>query len=167
MKRTYVAIGIQIAIMVLVLVPPMLVKLTGTTVYLETEKMDPRSLFRGHYVILGYKVAQDVLPDDGRSRWNRHVDLDSDNVVYITVTTDRPGKFVAVSEQMPDLQPGQACIVGRKRGWGGDVDFPQIAQFFAPKKEAQMLERLRGDDLLARVKVTGNCNAVLMGLEGR
>lgn len=162
MKKTWIAVGVQVVLMVLVLVPPLVVRATGTTVYLETEKMDPRSLFRGHYVILGYQVAQGIVPEEMVAESKQ-----TGRAVYVTVTTDRPGRFVDVGLEKPELEEGQACLTGRVRGWGGSVDFPQIAQYFAPKKQAQELERLRGDDLLARVVTTADCDAVLAGLEPR
>lgn len=162
MRRTIIAVGIHLAILVLILLPPLWVRATGTAVFLETEKMDPRALFRGHYVILGYKLAQGVYVHKSGSGPG-----EDDNVVYVKMTTERPARFVSVSEEPPELQPGEACIVGRKRGWGGSVDFPQIAQFFAARDEAQRLERLRGDDLLAEVKTSSGCNAVLLGLVAR
>lgn len=162
MRRTWLAVGVQLALMAMVLVPPVLVRATGTAVYLETEKMDPRALFRGHYVILGYKVAQGIV-----SRQLAEASRRSGRPVYVTVTTDRPGRFVRVGLERPRLRPGEACLVGRVRGWGGAVDFPQVAQFFAPKEVARRLERERGSDLLARIKTSGSCNAVLEGLEAR
>ena len=62
--RTAIAVAIHLTIRALVLAPPLWVRATGTAVYLETRKMDPRSLFRGHYVILGYALAQGIV-DDG------------------------------------------------------------------------------------------------------
>lgn len=162
MNKTWLAVGAHLALTVMVLVPPLLVRATGTTVYLETEKMDPRSLFRGHFVILGYKVAQGIVPQDLKLESKQ-----TGKAVYVTVTIDRPGRFVSIGLEPPELEEGQACLVGRVRGWGDSVDFPQIAQFFAPRKEAQELERLRGEDLLAHVKTTPGCNAVLQGLEPR
>ncbi|MCF7844531.1 MAG: GDYXXLXY domain-containing protein [Kiritimatiellales bacterium] len=173
MKRTFIAIGVQIAIMVLVLVPPVITMLTGTTVYLETDKMDPRAIFRGHFAILGYIEAQDIITQE-MARESRN----TGKPVYVTFTTDRPAKFVDVGLEKPDLAPGQVCIIGRARGDSGwtrtpngesmdSVDFPQIAQYFAPKKEAKDIEGMIGEDLLAVVKVTNGCKAVLKGLESR
>jgi uncharacterized membrane-anchored protein len=140
------------------------VKATGSVVYLETEKMDPRDLFRGDYVILGYKAAQNILPPElAQDAYKKG------RPVYVTVTTDRPARFAAVDLHRPDPQPGQACIVGRSRGVmsGGSVDFPQIAQYFVPEGQGREIESQRGENLLARVAVTGRCNAVLLGLEPR
>jgi len=160
-RKTAIAVVVQLAIMILVLVPPLIVRATGSTVYLETEKMDPRALFRGDFVILGYKIAQDIL---GKEQVKS---LPQSTPVYVTVTTERPGRFVAVGFEKPDLQEGQACLIGRIRGWSGAVDFPQIAQYFVPEGTGRVLDSARGEDLLARAAVAGNCKAVLVGLEAR
>lgn len=96
--------------------------------------------------------------------------------VYVTVTTERPGRFVAVSLERPELRDGEACIIGRVRGWGSLVamnmgeapeDLPQIAQYFASAEEAHRVETARGDHLLAKVATSNACNAQLIGLEPR
>ena len=161
-RKTWIAVGVQLALMLVVLVPPMVVRATGTTVWLETDKMDPRALFRGRYVILGYQVAQGIVDEELARRAQ-----ETDRPVYVTVTTDRPAEFVDVGLEEPDPAPGEACLTGRVRGWDGAVDFPQIAQFFAPEERAKELEGRRGENLLARVKVTERCDAVLEGLEAR
>lgn len=161
-RKTWLAVLVQLALMLAVLVPPMVVRATGATVYLETDKMDPRALFRGRYVILGYEVAQGIVDEELARRAQ-----ETGRPVYVTVTTDRPAAFVAVSLEKPDPGPGQACLTGRVRGWDGAVDFPQIAQFFAPEERAKELEGRRGENLLARVKVTEGCDGVLEDLEAR
>jgi len=155
-----VAIGIHGLIFALVLAPPLWIRSTGTIAYLETEKMDPRALFRGDYVILGYKLAQNILgeEDQGRPR---------STPVYVTITTERPARLVAVGFEPPQLAENQACIVGRIRGWSGSVDFPQIAQYFVPEGEGQALESARGENLLAKVALSKSCKAVLLALEPR
>lgn len=161
-RKTWLAVAVQLALMLAVLVPPLVVRATGTTVYLETDKMDPRALFRGHYVILGYQVAQGIVDAELERR-----SKETGKPVYVTVTTDRPARFVGVGLEKPEPGPGEVCLTGRVRGFGGAVDFPQIAQFFAPQKDAKELERQRGENLLARVRVTDGCDAVLAGLEQR
>lgn len=160
-KRVAIAIGVQVLAMALVLVQPLQVIATGQQVYLETEKMDPRALFRGDYVILGYRLAQGILEPDEQRR------IGSGTPVYVTIDTQRPARFVAVGLARPALQAGQACLVGRVRGFGGAVDFPQIAQYFVAEGEGHALERARGQDLLARVRTGPDCKAVLLGLEQR
>ncbi len=163
-RATRIAVTLQVAIMLLSLLPPLWVRSTGTVVYLETEKMDPRALFRGDYVILGYRLAQDILSAEMAQEAH-----DSGSAVFVTVSTDRPARFIAVALERPQLGPGQACIVGRARGVGKStaVDFPQIAQFFVPEGTGREIESRRGENLLARVATSGRCNAVLLGLEAR
>lgn len=163
MKRPIaIAVGIQVALMFAVPVRPLWLRATGMPVYLETEKMDPRALLRGDYVILGYKAAQGVLEKslaaDAKS---------TGKPVYVTVTTERPARFVGVSLEKPVLAEGQACIVGRSRGWSGSVDFPQIAQFFVPEGTGHVIESQRGATLLAKAMTNRDCDAVLVGLEPR
>ena len=156
------AVAIQVAIMLAVPIRPLWVRSTGTVLYLETQKMDPRDLFRGDYVILGYGVAQGI-PNEQMVAEARA----SGNPVYVTVTTDRPARFVAASFTKPSPAAGQGCLTGRSRGMDRAVDFPQIAQFYVPEGTGHVLERRRGADLLAKVAVTDDCDAVLIGLEQR
>jgi uncharacterized membrane-anchored protein len=147
--------------MIAVLVPPLAVRATGTTIYLETAPVDPRALFRGDYVVLGYGVGQGAIqPAEAEAA------REAGRPIYVTVTTDRPGRLVAVGSVRPEPQPGQACLIGRSRG-DGTVDFPQIAQYFVPEGEGRVIEAQRGENLLARVSVSATCNAVLAGLEAR
>lgn len=178
-RKTLIAVAVQLTSMLWVTVPPMIVASTGTVAWLETEKMDPRALFRGDYVILGYRQAQGIVPPEMAERASIE-----GRPVYVTFTTERPGRFVAVGLEPPRLEAGQVCIVGRVRSWppagrspggpgeGGDetnaaVDFPQIAQYFVPEGEGRELEARRGENLLARIAVDDDCDAVLLGLEPR
>lgn len=171
-RRTMIAVAISLGAMLSVALPPMLTARTGTVAYLETQKMDPRALFRGDYVILGYLRAQNIVPNDMARQA-----ADEARPVYVTFTTERPGSFVSVSLDRPELADGQVCIAGRVRRFrrqpdGAEsrnfpVDFPQIAQYFVTEGEGRELEQQRGEDLLARVAVSRGCNAVLLGLEPR
>ena len=171
-RKTMIAVAVQLLAMSWVAVPPMVVARTGTVAYLETQKMDPRSLMRGDYVILGYLRAQQIVSP----AMARQAAIEG-RPVYVTFTTERPGRYVAVSLERPEPAEDQVCIVGRVRrlpspqqsGQEGSysVDFPQIAQYFVPEGEGRALEAARGEDLLARVAVSARCDAVLLGLEPR
>lgn len=158
--RIAAAVAVQVALILLVPIRPLWVRATGTTVYLETQKMDPRDLLRGDYVVLGYRVGQNISATQGEARPAR-------GPIYVTVTTERPARFVAASAEPPVLHDGEACLVGRQRGWNDAVDFPQIAQFYVPEGTGHAIEARRGDELLAKVAVSDGCDAVLLGLEER
>ncbi len=171
-RRTMIAVAISLGAMLSVALPPMMTARTGTVVYLETQKMDPRALFRGDYVILGYLRAQYIVPNQMARQA-----ADEGRAVYVTFTTERPGQFVGVSLDRPAIEHGRVCIAGRVRRFrrqpngtetqNFSVDFPQIAQYFVPEGEGRELEQGRGEDLLARVAVSRGCDAVLLGLEPR
>ena len=162
-KKLKLAIGIQLLMMVIALAPPLFIKMTGQTVYLETMQVDPRALFRGDYVILDYQVGQDAITQE-MSNMARN----QNRPIYITVTTERPARFVHASLQRPKLAYDQACLIGRARGWRNTtVNFPQIAQYFVPEGKGREIERMRGSELLAKVKTSKRCNAVLLDLEKR
>jgi len=137
--------------------------MAGQRIYLQTERLDPRSLFRGDYVRLTYPIAAEV-PDQIK---NNARELDS--LIYVTVTKDRPAKFVRANLKKPKLKDGEACIAARPNGggwWRGRarVSFPQIAVYFVPEGEGRELER-NLDKMVAEVAVTKGCNAVVLGLE--
>ncbi|KKW38522.1 hypothetical protein A2454_00285 [Candidatus Peribacteria bacterium RIFOXYC2_FULL_55_14] len=169
MKRTlFIAVALQVFIMVLVLIPPLIVTGTGTHVFLETRRVDPRELFRGDYVILDYPIGDQVPLDLAREAYEGRDSL------YITVTTDRPATFVQAGLQRPELQPGQACIVARAdesvrwdwaEGTGrSSVFFPQISQYFVPEGEGKELET-NLENMVAEVVASSRCNAVVVDLE--
>jgi uncharacterized membrane-anchored protein len=163
-SKTLIAVVAQVALMLVGLVSPLAVKTTGTTVYLETQPVDPRALFRGDYVTLGYAVGETNLSQQMATESRQTGDP-----IYVTITTDRPSRFVSASLERPALQTGQLCLIGRTRRFGDQrtVDFPQIAQYFVAEGEGREIERNLGGDLLAEVKVTARCNAVLVGLQPR
>ena len=91
-NKTIVAVVIQLIAMTWVVFPPMWLARNGTVAYLETEKMDPRALFRGDYVLLGSTLAQDILPLDQAQSAARDT-----TPVYVTITAERPARFVGVT----------------------------------------------------------------------
>jgi len=163
-NKIRIAVAVQVVLMLAGLVSPLLVRATGTTAYLETRPVDPRALFRGDYVILRYAVGVGILgAEDARQAAERGKPL------YVTITTDRPARFVKVGLERPDLQDGQTCLIGKVRRADGQasVDFPQVAQYFVAEGEGHEIESKLGEDQLAVVKSGRRCNAVLIGLETR
>ena len=154
-KSLLVAIGIQVVIMVSVLVPPL---------------VDPRALFRGDYVILDYDIGNNIDLATAKQAQAAGEPL------YIVVTTDRPAAFVRASTTKPELQVGEACLVGRAAEevqWINNpsenlgrsiVQFPQISQFFVPEGTGRELEEDL-NSMVAKLSVTRGCNAVIRTLE--
>ncbi len=145
-----IAVAVAVGAMLLALAPPLWTRTTGDEVFLEVAPVDPRSLFRGNYVDLRYEV--DVGP--GVS--------DTYGTVYVVFDDARPANVVRATASRPDLAPGERCVEGL--GWGsGSVDFPSLQQFFVtPEQGAELETRL--DRMLAVVRSTGSCRAVLVDL---
>lgn len=163
-NRIRIAVAVQFVLMLAGLASPLLVRATGTTAFLETRPVDPRALFRGDYVILRYTVGEDIAAAEVATEATAE-----GKPLYVTITTDRPARFVKVGLERPDLQEGQACLIGRAQLSGGQasVDFPQVAQYFVAEGEGREIESQLGEDQLAVVKTSRRCNAVLVGLETR
>lgn len=82
---------------------------TGEAIVLETLPIDPRSLFRGDYVILNYAISTIELEK-----------VEGDNIFqvddYVYVTLEQKGDYwqaVAVYNQYPDKAAQQKVIRGR------------------------------------------------------
>ena len=162
--RIRVAVAVQAVLMLAGLISPLLVRATGTTAYLETRPVDPRAMFRGDYVILSYAIGEGILgAEDARQAGERGKPL------YVTITTERPARFVKVDLERPELQEGEACLVGRVRRSEGQatVEFPQVAQYFVAEGQGREIERQLGEGLWAVVRTSRRCSAVVVGLESR
>ena len=82
---------------------------TGIPVLLETQPVDPRSLFRGDYVRLSYTISDlrldKLTGDDAFER------LDG---VYVVLEQGKTyWKPVSVHRRWPELRPGQVAIKGK------------------------------------------------------
>jgi uncharacterized membrane-anchored protein len=152
-RRHAIAVAVALAAMLIALVPPLWVRATGDEVTLGIRPVDPLSLFRGNYVDLRYDA---VLPG-GLVR-------NEDDAVYAVFADTRPGRLLRVSDSRPDLAADEFCVRGRLAG--DRVEFPHLEQFFVTAERGQDLER-NLDDMVAVLRVTGGCRAVLVDLEPR
>lgn len=145
---------------------------TGREVVLEVVPVDPRSLFRGDYVVLGYDISRYTLPP-GTPTPAREAPF------YVTLHKGAGDKWQVVSAapQWPaQLQPGDVVIKGRVDSVSSQPsDQPQeptvvglrygIESFFVPEGSGRELEKLVGDKKIsARIAVDGSGNAAIKGL---
>lgn len=82
---------------------------TGEQILLETEPVDPRSLFRGDYVYLNYAIGElDLETLAGEDEFKRHewfyLTLEQDDIYF------RP---VAIHREKPAAKAGQVVLRGR------------------------------------------------------
>jgi uncharacterized membrane-anchored protein len=125
---------------------------TGIPVLLETQRIDPRSLFRGDYVRLNYTVSNldlEVLPGD--DEFIRH-----DNVYVVLEKGERYWEAVAVYRRRPELAPQQVVLKGRVKyiqtsRWNPETKKSEparnidvrygIENYFVPEGKGRELER--------------------------
>jgi len=133
------AVGLQLLVLVGLIGSRQWTLMTGRPVLLETVPVDPRSLFRGDYVILRYKIStldpEIIPPDEETPRRGQ--------TVYVTLCPQgRYWEAAAASRRRPPVGPEEVVIKGRWRG-GHRVQYG-IEQYFVPEGQGREIERLRG-----------------------
>lgn len=149
---------------------------TGTPVVLETQPVDPRSLFRGDYVHFNYAVSRlrldEVAGDDVFARHDE---------VYVVLQPGEPyWQAAAVYRTMPVLQGGQVALKGRveyafDQWWNSETQTneqrPHIAvrygieDYFVPEGLGRKLERpAEGEVISLRIAVDRYGNSAIQSL---
>ncbi len=145
----------------------------GREVVLEVIPVDPRSLFRGDYVILGYDISRFSLPAGAqapRLQTPYYLTLkkkpDGDNWQVVGGANEPPasppadevvikGRVDYVSEPSTD-KPQDPTIVGLHYG---------IESFFVPEGTGRELEKMVGDKKIsALIAIDDGGNAAIKGL---
>jgi len=118
---------------------------TGTPVLLETRPVDPRSLFRGDYVVLRYAIS---TPDAGLP--GMPLEVRKGDTVFVTLRQDGPFWTAAsVHAERPEAAPGTVVIKGEARHAAGrsallDVQYG-VEEYFVPEGEGRAIEQPRQD----------------------
>ena len=151
-QRQAIAVLIGLLAMAAALAQPFWIRSTGDEATLDIGPVDPQSLFRGNYVDLRYDIPlQDFITQ-------------SDKTMYVVVDNARPAQVLRIVEDNPDLADGEFCIRGRADF--DRVSFPNLEQFFVTEEVGRELENSL-DSMVAVVKVTGGCRAVLVDIQPR
>lgn len=152
MLRLSILVGLQTLILVSMVGIKQWTLHTGTPIVLETEPIDPRSLFRGDYVQLSYRIStlhlSELSPDGPFKQRER---------VYVVLREGDPyWGPVSIHHEQPAVTPGQVAIkgeviaVGTRRwnrgsqGWE-DKDYLMvrygIENYFVPEGAGRDLEQ--------------------------
>lgn len=143
---------------------------TGKEVVLDVVPVDPRSLFRGDYVILGY----DISSVEGRLLSGA---IDSGQVLYVTIAMDADAKWkpVAISPAWPaKIEPGQMVLKARSETTVANATSPPaiirvrygIESYFVPEGTGRVLEtQVRDRRIAALVAVDRSGNSAIKGLK--
>jgi len=120
--------------------------ITGKPILLETEPIDPRSLFRGDYVRLNYAISRLAYTEVAGDR-----DFKLHDPVYVVLRKgEKFWQAVSVHHQMPAHGPDSVVIRGEAQYPGIWVDGESreginvrygIEYYFVPEGEGMALER--------------------------
>ena len=145
------ALVIQVALLAAMVIDRMQILRDGVEVSLQTRPVDPRDIFRGDYVVLGYdisEVATGALKDQPAGTKNR--------VVFVKLRPNRDGIYEAVSVHTDPVAVEKPEVLIR-----GQVDYgatcgPQnrsfcatlrlrynLEKYFVPEGEGRKLEEFR------------------------
>ncbi|MFB6356043.1 MAG: GDYXXLXY domain-containing protein [bacterium] len=133
------------------------VRMTGRTVVLKTEPVDPRSLFRGDYIRLSYTINEVPCDSD-------ELDKTAETSSKVFVTLKQKNKYWTaqhLSSQYPTNVQKQRVVISGKlehdiREGTCQVNYPSIQTYFVPEDRGKRLEELRGQGLKVEVSIGGS-----------
>jgi uncharacterized membrane-anchored protein len=165
LRKTLLALGIvafaQTVVLAWMVIDRVRLIKTGREIVLPIVPVDPRDLFRGEFVRLGYDInrvplslLKGTLPKQSQ-------------IVYVTLGKQEDGTWraVGVAGSLSAGNADQIVLKGRVTaiGWGG-IRYG-IESYFVPEGEGRRLEALaREKKLAALVAVDGAGNAAIKGL---
>ncbi|PHR62419.1 MAG: hypothetical protein COA47_04220 [Robiginitomaculum sp.] len=150
---------------------------SGTEIILDMEPVDPRSLFRGHFVII-----RTPLHDLNLTNLEGDDDFEDGDRVYVTLAQNPNGDWLPVSTNKTKPDSTQTFLQGRVENLsvfsartgdeyplidhrGLDVQY-KIESYFADKASAKALERkVREAKMRVILSVTKDGQAVIRGIE--
>jgi uncharacterized membrane-anchored protein len=147
---------------------------TGREIMLAVRPLDPRDIFRGDYVTLGYDVSTITKPDAEMDQEYKDVAVDGN--VYVTLSPKPEGGWTAshVGRVYPaHIAPGEIVLKGRVlTSWKSENPASTtlsvrygIEQYFVPEGTGRALEaKVRDHKIEAIVAVSSDGTSALKGL---
>jgi len=138
--------------------------LTGNTILLRVIPVDPRDIFRGDYVVLGYECSR--IPSAGIAGLRGYQNYDFHEVqgqtVYVTLAPESDGRHWR-PELYSTERPKQGIYLrGKIQGW--QIQYG-IESFYVQEGKGHDYENtLRNRKLSAKISVTAGGEAVLRDL---
>ncbi|PHS29342.1 MAG: hypothetical protein COA85_01355 [Robiginitomaculum sp.] len=134
----------------------------GQEIILDMEPIDPRSLFRGHYVRIQTPLSQldpEKLQGDDTFKKGQ--------LIYVTIEPDQNGSWNAVSLSHHRPTSPQTFIKGRvKRAHSRLRILYNIESYFADQKTAKGLEEQLADHQMRLIiALSKDGNAVIKGIQ--
>jgi uncharacterized membrane-anchored protein len=164
-KVLLVTVVVQIVILLGMIALRALPLLTGKTVLVRVQPVDPRDLFRGDYVILSYPFSR-TSPEtiDGLSADERGGRKLDGRTVYVPLVPDSvPGHWRA--EKATVVKPVSGLFLKGQMERYGSVKFG-IESYYVQEDGGHLYEQaIRARKLSAELAVTSSGQAALRGLK--
>jgi uncharacterized membrane-anchored protein len=139
--------------------------LAGDTIFVRVVPVDPRDLFRGDYVILGYDFSRvppariDGLEESYGQQEQQWLGLP----VYVTLVPEPDGKHWR-AERFSLSQPTRGKYLRGRIAGRGRLDFGIEAYYLQEGQGGKYEEAMRDRRLAAEIAVTADGHAALRGL---
>jgi uncharacterized membrane-anchored protein len=157
---------------------------TGTPVVLQTEPVDPRSLFMGDYARLAYPISR--LRLDGETGLGGDKDFKRHDPVWVALKPDPDGaKAVSVHHRRSAIPPGLLALKGEVQNFT-DSEWDRatrrsvqqrtlhvrygIEQYYVQEGTGGQVERPRGGEkvaILAAIDARGKAGILAVLFDGR
>lgn len=155
-----VAVGLQMVLLLVMIVPRWMILASGKTILLETAPHDPYDIFRGYYANLNYTISRERdLPGNVKDKPR--------STCYVVLSKDAGGVWQArrVYTSLPStLAHDEVVIRGRsERGW---IKYG-IEAYYLPENRRHEIEELLADGkqkTRVEVKVNNAGEAVIVCL---
>jgi uncharacterized membrane-anchored protein len=158
------AVALQLLVLVGELVGAWYPLWVGQPALLAVEPVDPRSLFRGNYVQLNYRIGRIEAGSEAAA-------LHRGSVAYALLKPDAAGRLQAVGLLAAPPQQGR-FIRGRvvSRRPAGDGKFVVslrygIEAYFLPRQKANAMERELRKGSIAKIMLAPSGKAALVGVD--
>lgn len=158
------AVVLQVLVLVGELVGAWYPRWVGQPALLAVEPVDPRSLFRGNYVQLSYRIGRVQVGSEP-------VGLHRGSQAYVLLKPDADGLLTAAGVRAQPPQQGR-FIRGRVVYWRPDGDGKYVVSlrygieaYFLPQQKAKTMERQLRNGSVATVMLAPNGKAALLRVD--
>lgn len=151
-------VALQLAVLVAMIVMPTNTLLTGEKVLLRVVPVDPRDLFRGDYVILGYEfstIPPDVLPGLGN-------DNNNPQTVFVLLEPEEDGRHWRAAGYSLE-RPSGVYLEGETTTWRR-LNFGIESFYVQEGRGLEYEQAVRDQKLAAEAVVDADGKAVLTQL---
>jgi uncharacterized membrane-anchored protein len=159
-------IGLQMAVLVGMIATRAMPHLTGDAILVRVVPVDPRDMFRGDYVTLGYefsRIPPGGIPGLPRDALHSRSSEWQGRAVYVTLVPEPDGKHWKASTYSLTQPPSGTYLCGQI-GDFGRLEFGIESYFVQEGKGRQYEDAVRSRRLCAEISVAPNGQAGLKAL---